>query len=148
MLIFYNIKRNIAQNLVAKLRNVIAYHTFHTTPHYSIAYHSITLFNRCTNPFYYIVPHASLTFSRSSPHFSSHKTGILLAILSWSKFLHLNLLLLCDLGIICTMADSGRHFFIKDIVILYKVLSIFVVKSQLNWQCHTYMYNSCTDNFH
>ena len=51
-------------------------------------------------------------------------------------------------SVISTMADSGRHFFIKDIVILYKVLSIFVVKSQLNWQCHTYMYNSCTDNFH
>ena len=47
-----------------------------------------------------------------------------------------------------TMADSGRHFLIKDIVILYKVLSIFVVKSHINWQCHTYMYNSCTDNFH
>ena len=41
-------------------------------------------------------------------------------------------------------------FFIKDTVILYmyKVLSIFVVKSQLNRQCHMYMYNSCTDNFH
>ena len=32
-----------------------------------------------------------------------------------------------------TMADSGRHFLIKDIVILYKVLIIFVVKSQLTW---------------
>ena len=53
-----------------------------------------------------------------------------------------------DFGVYSTMADSGRHFLIKDIVILYKVLSIFVVKSQLNWQCHTYMYNSCTDNFH
>ena len=31
-----------------------------------------------------------------------------------------------------TMADSGRHFLFKDIIILYKVLSIFVVKSQLN----------------
>ena len=50
---------------------------------------------------------------------------------------------------VCTMADSGRHFFyIKDTVILYKVLSIFVVKSQLNRQFHMYMYNSCTDNFH
>ena len=47
-----------------------------------------------------------------------------------------------------TMADSGRHFLFKDIVILYKVLSIRVVKSQLNRQCHTYMYISCTDNFH
>ena len=51
-------------------------------------------------------------------------------------------------GMFTTMVDSGRHFLIKDIVILYKVLSIFVVKSQLNWQCHTYMYNSYTDNFH
>ena len=40
-----------------------------------------------------------------------------------------------------TMADSGRHFVIKDIVILYKVLSICVVKSELNWKCHTNMYN-------
>ena len=43
---------------------------------------------------------------------------------------------------------AAATFFIKDIVILYKVWSICVVKYELNWQCHTYIYNSNTDNFH